>query len=79
VRISLTSLVVQNLTVHRWCTAAGDVKLGIPRGGYGALFAGLNGSLLKFIPATAVQFMCYSQVRDALSLRVSPVREKYVH
>eukprot|EP01043_Picozoa_sp_COSAG02_P099416 COSAG02_NODE_35527_length_467_cov_0.665761_2_plen_39_part_01 len=38
-RISLTSLVVQNLTVHRWCTAAGDVKLGIPRGGYGALFA----------------------------------------
>ena len=56
-----------------WCTATGDVKLGIPRGGYGALFAGLNGSLLKFIPATAVQFMCYSQVRGAISLREYPL------
>ena len=55
--------------VHR----LGDAKLGIPRGGYGALFAGLNGSLLKFIPATAVQFMCYSQVRGAISLREYPL------
>jgi hypothetical protein len=43
-------------------TVNGDTKLGIPRGGAGALFAGLNGSLLKFIPATAVQFMVYGQV-----------------
>lgn len=48
-------------------TYAGDTKLGIPRGGALALFNGLPAALMKFVPATSIQFMVYTQVLALLN------------
>lgn len=47
-------------------TVSGDAALGIKAGGVGALFNGLSACLMKFVPATAIQFTIYNQVVNFL-------------
>jgi len=56
-------------------TYSGHEKLGIPRGGFGGLFAGLTACLTKFVPAQALHFMIYSEIMKRFQTRLRETQD----